>query len=279
MVDALKAILLNLRYCELNPDYSHFKDTDICHQLTAEELTRKKLMLSYYDMPIISNSLDLIFQIGEAMKSLRSEHYEMELKQVMSEWHNPEESTLLKERELLLKNIAELEVKKNKNKEKELLPKFRSKLKEVEDTIEQEAQKTRKVLMCISRLKYNCDLEIFMPIIREELEKKDRANGLLLLGLYCLESKDKVERFWNVFWEYILGSNITDGNKNNVLVSLKVVIDFIVKFNLLGGPFNPDGLDDFNTDMFMESMVKLMLHEDPDIRILAIESLCRLLYH
>lgn len=55
-------------------------------------------MLSYYDMPLISNSLDLIFQIGEAMKALRPEHYEIEMKQVMSEWHNPEENTLLKEK-------------------------------------------------------------------------------------------------------------------------------------------------------------------------------------
>ena len=31
--------------------------------------------------------------------------------------------------------------------------------------------------------------------------------------------------------------------------------------------------------MFMNEMVKLMLHEDADIRILAIESQCRLLYH
>jgi hypothetical protein len=158
-------------------------------------------MLSYYDMPIISNSLDLIYQIGGAMKALRPEHYEIEMKQVMSEWHNPEENTLLKEKELILKNITELG--KQKNKDKGLLPKFNEKLRLLEETIEHESQKTRKVLMCISRLKYNCDLEIFMPIIREELEKKDRANGLLLLGLYCLENKDKVERFWNVFWEYI----------------------------------------------------------------------------
>jgi hypothetical protein len=39
--------------------------------MSKDELDRKKLMLSYYDMPIISNSLDLIFQIGEAMKALR----------------------------------------------------------------------------------------------------------------------------------------------------------------------------------------------------------------
>jgi hypothetical protein len=53
-------------------------------------------------------------------------------------------------------------------------------------------------------------------------------------------------------------------------VSLKVVIDFVVKFNSLSGEFKPDGLEDFNGDMFMEEMVKLMLHEDADLRILAI---------
>jgi hypothetical protein len=37
-----------------------------------------------------------------------------------------------------------------------------------------------------------------------------------------------------------------------VLVSLKVVIDFIVKFNSLSSGFKPDGFDDFNADIFME---------------------------
>lgn len=55
-----------------------------------------------------------------------------------------------------------------------------------------------------------------------------------------------------------------------MLVSLKVVIDFIVKFNTLTGEFKPEGIDDFNADMFMEEMVRLMLHDDTDIRILAI---------
>lgn len=57
--------------------------------------------------------------------------------------------------------------------------------------------------MCISRLRYNCDLEIFMFIIKEELGKEDKANGLLLLGLYCLENRDKVSTFWNVFWQHL----------------------------------------------------------------------------
>ena len=59
-------------------------------------------------------------------------------------------------------------------------------------------------------------------------------------------------------------------HKNHLLVSLKIVIDFIVKFNCLGGGFIPEGVQDFSADLFMDTMVKLMLHEDPDVRILAI---------
>lgn len=82
-----------------------------------------------------------------------------------------------------------------------------------------------------------------------------------------------------MFWEYISCTDIEGYNKNHLLVSLKVVIDFIVKFNTLSGPFKPEGIEDFNADVFMNEMVRLMLHDDPDVRILAIESLCRLLYH
>ena len=49
-------------------------------------------------MPIVSNSLDLIFLVGDAMRNLRPEHYEMEMKEIMAEWHNPEENTLRKEK-------------------------------------------------------------------------------------------------------------------------------------------------------------------------------------
>ena len=78
-----------------------------------------------------------------------------------------------------------------------------TKLRDIEVRLEQEKEKTRKVLMCISRLRYNCDLEMFMSIIQEELMKEDKANGLLLLGLYCLENNDKVTNFWGIFWAYI----------------------------------------------------------------------------
>lgn len=71
-----------------------------------------------------------------------------------------------------------------------------------------------------------------------------------------------------------------ENEKNNLLVSIKIVTDFIVKFNSLSQPnFKPKGLDDFNSDMFMACMVKLILSSDADIRILAIESLCRIIYH
>ena len=80
---------------------------------------------------------------------------------------------------------------------------------------------------------------MFMSIIKEELNKEDKANGLLLLGLYCLENHDKVTQFWNVFWEHIENHSIEGYNKNHLLVSLKVVIDFIVKFNCLGSNFVP----------------------------------------
>lgn len=132
-----------------------------------------------------------------------------------------------------------------------VLQRLRAQLKEVQQLIEQDSEKTRKVLMCISRLRYNCDLEIFMSIIKQQLSKEDKANGLLLLGLYCLENHEKVTIFWRVFWEYISSPDVEGYNKNHLLVSLKVVIDFIVKFNMLSGPFKPEGLEDFNADSFM----------------------------
>lgn len=156
---------------------------------------------------------------------------------------------------------------------------MRTKLQLLEDRLEQDSEKTRKVLMCISRLRYNCDLEMFLSIIKEELGKEEKANGLLLLGMYCLENEEKVSNFWGIFWGYIEKKELEEKDKNHLLVSLKVVIDFIVKFNCLGGGFSPENMEDFNADMFMDEMVRLMLHSDADIRVLAIESLCRLLYH
>ena len=55
-------------------------------------------MLSYYDMPIMSSSFDLVYQIGETMKKIRPEHYENDMKEVMAEWNNPEDNVLRKEK-------------------------------------------------------------------------------------------------------------------------------------------------------------------------------------
>ena len=61
--------------------------------------------MNYYDTPIISNFFDLILEVGQAMRNLRSEYYEIEMKQIMAEWHSSEENTRRKEKELLEANI------------------------------------------------------------------------------------------------------------------------------------------------------------------------------
>lgn len=109
-----------------------------------------------------------------------------------------------------------------------------------------------------------------MSIIKEQLNKEDKANGLMLLGLYCLENSMKVNSFWHVFWGYIEEKQPVGVKKNHLLVSLKVIIDFIVKFNCLMGPFEFQNLEDFSGDQFLYQMLHLLLHEDSDIRILAI---------
>ena len=42
------------------------------------------------------------------MKALWPDHYEIELKQIMAEWNNPEENTILVEKELTLVNIRKV---------------------------------------------------------------------------------------------------------------------------------------------------------------------------
>ena len=67
------------------------------------------MMLSYFDLPLLSNSYDLLHEAGAAMKALWPDHYEIELKQIMAEWNNPEENTLLVEREQMQMNIKKAE--------------------------------------------------------------------------------------------------------------------------------------------------------------------------
>ncbi len=42
---------------------------------TKEQIHMKKFMLSYYDIQIISNSMDLVFPIVSAMKFLRPDSF------------------------------------------------------------------------------------------------------------------------------------------------------------------------------------------------------------
>ena len=62
---------------------------DIAKIPSGKDLNTHKLMVSYYNLPIISSSLDLIHYISIVMKILRPEHYEIEIKQTMAEWNDP----------------------------------------------------------------------------------------------------------------------------------------------------------------------------------------------
>jgi hypothetical protein len=140
------------------------------------------MLLSYFDLPIICNSYDLIYELGIAMRALWPDHYEIELKQVMAEWNNPEENNLLKEKELTLANIRKMEEQKNTR----VLESLENKLNNIEEQLERENTKTRLIILTLSRLRSSTSMDDFLPVIKEDLSKKDQSQGLILLGLYCL---------------------------------------------------------------------------------------------
>lgn len=86
-------------------------------------------MLSYFDLPLLSNSYDLLYEAGTAMKALWPDHYEIELKQIIADWNNPEENTLFKERELAQANIRKVEAQANGDQR--ILASLKNKLKEI----------------------------------------------------------------------------------------------------------------------------------------------------
>jgi hypothetical protein len=50
---------------------------DICPPLTEAQIQQKKLLLSYFDLPLISCSFDLLYETGHAMRALWPDHYEI----------------------------------------------------------------------------------------------------------------------------------------------------------------------------------------------------------
>lgn len=89
MFDSLKKMVSELEYFDVSCDWSGLEGDDICPPLSDEAIYQRKMLLSYFDLPLCSNSYDLLFEAGTAMKALWPEHYEIELKQIMAEWNNP----------------------------------------------------------------------------------------------------------------------------------------------------------------------------------------------
>lgn len=92
-----------------------------------------------------------------------------------------------------------------------------------------EGVKTRSIIMTLNRLRAGISMDDFMPVIKEDLGKRDQSQGLILLGLYCLDEAERVERFMPIYWLHIITE---ERFKLHLLVSLKVTTDFLVKFDL-----------------------------------------------
>lgn len=117
--------------------------------MAAANIKQRKLLLSYFDLPPITCSFDLILEAGHAMKSIWPDHYEIELKQLMSDWNNPEENTLLKEREMAEANIKKVET----HSDLQIVAALKGKLRAIEEELERQAIKTKIMIMTIMRLK------------------------------------------------------------------------------------------------------------------------------
>lgn len=61
MFDALKKMMIDLNFWQIKREESSNDKDDICLKLTDEILRQKKLLLSYFDLPPISCSFDLLF--------------------------------------------------------------------------------------------------------------------------------------------------------------------------------------------------------------------------
>ena len=100
----------------------------------------------------------------------------------------------------------------------------------IEQQIERQGAKIVVITQALVRLKPNTNMEEYMAIIREELAKKDQTSGLLLLGYYCLEEQSRVENFLPLYWAHLVNADTT---RLSLLISLKVITDFFVKYDFM----------------------------------------------
>ncbi len=81
-----------------------------------------------------------------------------------------------------------------------------------------------------------------------------------------------------LYWLHITGNPNNERIKPHLMVSLKATTDFMVKFDLSKLAYNGEE-NPFSYHKYIKKMLELVLDSDPDIRILAIEGLCRMIYH
>jgi hypothetical protein len=224
MFDSLKRMVAELDFWKITREHSPNDKDDICPPLSDATLKQQKMLLSYFDLPPISCSFDLLFEVSRAMKALWPDHYEIELKQLMADWNNPEENNLFKERELAQTNIKKAEG----HADNQLMNALHAKFNMIEEQIENQNAKTIIVIQAIMRLRPTASMDDYMLVIREELAKKDQTQGLLLLGYYCLEEQERAENFLPLYWAHLANP---EARKLPILIALKVTTDFFVKFD------------------------------------------------
>ena len=126
----------------------------------------------------------------------------------------------------------------------------------------------------MSRLKPSNAIDDYMPVIREELTKADQSQGLILLALYCLDNTDRLQNFLPLYWTHLSSPASTHPH---LMASLKAMTDFAIRLDLTSISLSEDC--SFTYSLFLSRVMELMLTERSSLRIMAIESLCRLLYH
>ena len=75
MFDSLKKMVIELEYWTIKREVNMNEKDDVCPNLTESILKQKKMLLSYFDLPPISCSFDLLFETGRAMKALWPDHF------------------------------------------------------------------------------------------------------------------------------------------------------------------------------------------------------------